>query len=88
MRKCPVCEENVADELKFCQVCGEMLEPVVKEVAKEAAKDFILTSEIKASVIPLWLIIGAISANALIVGYWLGSMVNWESVRWQIHHIH
>ena len=76
MRKCPVCEENVPDEAKSCQVCGELFAPILK--------DFVCSSPIKASVIPIWVIISAISANALIVGFWLGSMVNWNMVKWHI----
>jgi len=77
MRKCPVCEEDVPDQVKHCKVCGEFLEPVVK--------GFTCSSDIKASIIPIWIIVSAISLNALIVGLWLGSMVNWETIRWQVH---
>ena len=77
MRKCPVCEEDVQDEVRYCKVCGEMLEPVLK--------GFVCSSSIKASIIPIWIIVSAISINALIVGYWLGSMVDWEKVRWHVH---
>ena len=77
MRKCPVCEEDVLDEVRSCEVCGEMLVPL--------PKDFVCSSNIQATIIPIWVIISAVSVNALVVGFWLGSMINWSSIKWHIH---
>ena len=76
MKKCPACEEENQNQAESCEVCGELFPPVLK--------DFVCSSTIQNTIIPVWVIIGAISLNALGVGFWLGSMVNWEMVKWHI----